>query len=105
VLADGREAPAPEPGSPAARLAAALRRYRHTGRPAALVTAGRLVEQVAGQPDPGIPHVHRGSLAVLLARLECADPWQADRPSGRTSQTAAARRSIASRHASGPRSR
>jgi serine/threonine-protein kinase len=105
ALTDGRPTPAPERGSPASRFSHALRRYRRTGRRAALVTAERLVEELAAQPDPGAPSLHAGPLAVLLARLELADPWQAEPPGAGLAQTTATRRSIASRQASGPRSR
>jgi serine/threonine-protein kinase len=105
ALAGGRMPSGPRPGSPAARFEGALRRYRRTGRAAALATARRLAAELARTPDPGMPHLHTGPLAALLASLECADPWQADAPSPLPAQTAAARRSIARRQASGPRSR
>ncbi len=78
--ADGTGPHAPGPRHPVARMHRSLARYRRTGRAAALVAAHRARGELAALPDPGRPSVTSGELAVLLAELECADPWQARPP-------------------------
>ena len=70
-------APEPATHSAAHAVGRALARYRRSGRARDLAAARRHADAVAALPDPGPPSLTAGPLATLLARLECADPWQA----------------------------
>jgi serine/threonine-protein kinase len=65
----------PLDASPMTAVRRALDRYRRTGDGRCLAAARRQADRLEALPDPGVPSLEAGPLAVLLARLECADPW------------------------------